>query len=432
MSADIVSAGALLKRNLEIPNYQRPYKWSTASVQSLLEDIDAAINISKHINDYKYRIGTVILHCGCGDEEAITAIVDGQQRLITLSLLMIYLQIHLQLNAGDIWLAENANLTSTVTYDTVQRNYDFIEGWFAGRSDDYKQQVLDAIENVLEAVVMEVDDLDQAFQLFDSQNTRGKELDPHDLLKAYHLRAMGADTHEMRRVVSKWESFEVNDIRELFSDYLYPISSWIRKEKSKKFSSKDIDEFKGISAESGYTYANRARQAMPYYQIGEPFVEGKSFFEMAEGYLELLEDIDIELASNPAFKGIFELLEKKGVSVGMSYAGKLFRAVLLCYYDRFKNFDERAVKTLFIWAFSLRLDLKNLAFDSINKYAIGESNGSYTNLYPMFSIIFHARLHTEISNLQMKIPPDNDGENDERKDLRMCLRNHGLKGAVDE
>lgn len=73
MSADIVSAGALLKRNLEIPNYQRPYKWSTASVSSLLEDIDAAINISKHIDGYKYRIGTVILHCGCDDEEAITA-----------------------------------------------------------------------------------------------------------------------------------------------------------------------------------------------------------------------------------------------------------------------------------------------------------------------------------------------------------------------
>ena len=77
MSAEIVSVDELLKRDLKIPNYQRPYKWSTASVSSLLEDIDAAINISKHIDDCKYRIGTVILHCDRNDDEGARAIVDG-------------------------------------------------------------------------------------------------------------------------------------------------------------------------------------------------------------------------------------------------------------------------------------------------------------------------------------------------------------------
>ncbi|RKW99274.1 hypothetical protein D9C01_13160 [Corynebacterium diphtheriae] len=32
-----------------------------------------------------------------------------------------------------------------------------------------------------------VNDLDAAFQMFDSQNTRGRALLPTDLLKAYHL-----------------------------------------------------------------------------------------------------------------------------------------------------------------------------------------------------------------------------------------------------
>ena len=30
----------------------------------------------------------------------------------------------------------------------------------------------------------------EAFQFFDSQNTRGKSLEPHDLLKSYHLREL--------------------------------------------------------------------------------------------------------------------------------------------------------------------------------------------------------------------------------------------------
>jgi hypothetical protein len=37
----------------------------------------------------------------------------------------------------------------------------------------------------------------EAFQFFDSQNTRGKSLEPHDLLKSYHLREMTDLSAEM-------------------------------------------------------------------------------------------------------------------------------------------------------------------------------------------------------------------------------------------
>ena len=51
----------------------------------------------------------------------------------------------------------------------------------------------------------------------------------------------------------------------------------------------------------------------------------------------------------------------------------------------------------------LRLDVRSLGADSVNKYAIGERSGNYTNIIPVFSQISLARLHTEIGNLQINI-----------------------------
>ena len=39
-------------------------------------------------------------------------------------------------------------------------------------------------------------DISEAFQFFDSQNARGKDLEPHDLLKAYHLGALKCTKEE--------------------------------------------------------------------------------------------------------------------------------------------------------------------------------------------------------------------------------------------
>ena len=51
-------------------------------------------------------------------------------------------------------------------------------------------------------IEMPEDKLAEAFQLFDSQNNRGKKLEVHDLLKAYHLRAIGSLADET--TVEKW------------------------------------------------------------------------------------------------------------------------------------------------------------------------------------------------------------------------------------
>src|SRR5690625_13405 len=76
----ITNLQELLGLTLTLPVYQRPYRWSVKSTNTLFLDTYNAFQdgISE------YRIGSVILH----KNHDRYNIVDGQQRLTTLSLLL--------------------------------------------------------------------------------------------------------------------------------------------------------------------------------------------------------------------------------------------------------------------------------------------------------------------------------------------------------
>ena len=44
--------------------------------------------------------------------------------------------------------------------------------------------------------------------------------------------------------------------------------------------------------------------------------------------------------------------------------------------DRQSTFDPQVVKKLFTWAFMIRVDMENLPFDTINRYALGINENS--------------------------------------------------------
>lgn len=401
---EIKSINELLKMNLDIPDYQRPYKWTIQNIEDLLSDITNSIAYAEMHRTFKYRIGTIILHEKDNDKYDV---VDGQQRIISLTLLKYCIEPDYTCSILE------KNFANKTTQLNIQRNYNFIREWFLLKSSDInsgiKNDFINALDNILEVVVICVKKVSEAFQLFDSQNTRGKALDPHDLLKAYHLREMKEYPYEMEHAVKKWEAKDTKQIRELFDLYLFPIWNWSRGIKSKAFTASEIDTYKGISETSMYTYARRVSKAMPYFQITEPFIAGNDFFEMVDHYLEILQDIKTEIESNRKFSLINEVLKQKNGSAGFGYTKNLFYCALLCYYDKFRNFDEMAVKKLFSWAFMVRVDMENLGFNSINKYAIGDKNNSrYTNAIAIFSKISFARLHTEISGLQIKVKRDPD------------------------
>lgn len=418
-----VDVETLLSMRLMIPPYQRPYKWDIRNIDDLLKDIGNAINDSKKFNgNFQYRIGTIILYSNTKDEFEI---VDGQQRIISLVLLKKYLCPDFECDML------KHKFKSKITQDNIQRNYTFIREWFSLKAA-VKQEYINAIENLLEVIVITVDNISEAFQLFDSQNSRGKALDPHDLLKAYHLREMKNYRYEMKHAVTKWEAKDTSQIRDLFDLYLFPIWNWSRAIKTRPFTVKEIDTYKGITEGSEYSYARRASRAMPYFQITEPFITGNDFFEMVEHYLYLLTDIVTEIDTNDKFAKIKEVINRKHVTAGFRYAKNLFYCALLCYYDKFHNFDEMAVKKLFIWAFMVRVDMEVLSFDTINKYSVADANDKYTNCIPMFAKISFARLHSEITSLQVIAGKDNEEKmNSERKELnRMLIEVSGLGGGT--
>lgn len=413
--AEIKSVSELLDMSLYIPNYQRPYKWTHRNIADLFSDINNAINDSEKYTDFKYRIGTIILHTSLENGKIKYDIVDGQQRIISLLLLQLYL------DQTFTCALLSTNFTNKETQANISSNYRFINDWFALKSIEMKNKVKQAMLKILEVVVICVDKEAEAFQLFDSQNTRGKALDPHDLLKAYHLREMKNYPYEMQHAVTKWEAVSTKEIRELFELFLFPIQNFSMCTKSYSFKAQDIDIYKGVVEASPYSYAKRASKAMPYFQISQPFIAGNDFFEMVEHYLELLNDIKSEMNNNSKLADIRHILEDRAnKSTGFNYAKNLFYCAFLCYYDRFRNFDKQVIKKLFVWAFMLRIDMTNLGFDSVNKYAIGESG--YTNTIPMFSKITHARLHSEIANMQINIKKPADNMNEERKKLYCNLQ----------
>lgn len=425
----IWSIDKLLKANLVIPNYQRPYKWTDKNIVELLLDIQKSMEESRKYANFKYRIGTVILY---KNENGEYEVVDGQQRILSFLLLSLYLQ------PGFTCALSEVEYSNKITQKNIQANYKTISEWFSSVDEEGKKLFTKALKDILEVVVITVDKISEAFQLFDSQNTRGRALYPHDLLKAYHLREIH-DKYEMQHAVIKWESKDPRAIRELFDHYLFPLWNWAKCRKCGNFTIADIDIYKGIEEDTGYTYARRANKAMPYFLLTEPFISGSDFFEMVDHYMQMLHNIKEEIITNPNFDKIKQMLtDGKGAgsveafdkacqssSTGLNYARNLFFCALLCYYDRFHNFDVMAVTKLFTWAMMIRVDMTHLGFDTINRYAIGRNDfDRYSNAKPVIAMIAYARRHTEIAGMRLTLSVD-DRANDEWKELysKLCILN---------
>jgi uncharacterized protein with ParB-like and HNH nuclease domain len=77
LSSKIVSVYELLMDSaLDVPQYQRPYKWTGKNINQLFSDI------AIHKDKSAYRLGTIVFH----QEGGTRNIVDGQQRTVSLLL----------------------------------------------------------------------------------------------------------------------------------------------------------------------------------------------------------------------------------------------------------------------------------------------------------------------------------------------------------
>lgn len=408
----IITVRELLSENLKIPEYQRPYRWSTESAVTLVTDIYGAF-----INKVsEYRIGSVVLHRKLDENKNVELnVVDGQQRLTTISI-MLFVFGELIKDAGydnmSKLLDEKYNELSC---EAIVNNLDIIRRKI---KEIDKNQLKDYVEYLLDKctlVKIVTEDEQEAFQFFDSQNSRGKELAPHDLLKSYHLREMGDEPESSKvEIINAWENTKQSELADLFSEHLYPLVRWYKGRDGLNYKAKDIKTFKGIKKSNNYNFSVYNRAANLYierfntegmyeltsgklinqFQLTQPLIAGKRFFQYSLHYVDMYEKID-KLVS---FKFKEDEVVKSGS--GDSYVYNLFINVLMFYVDKFnmESLTDARLFFLYKWAFSLRVCMKAVYRESVNKYAQGLSDRVNYGIN-MFSIISEMQDQMELDTI---------------------------------
>lgn len=350
-------------KNLTIPPYQRPYKWKAKNVLQLLDDIFENI-ITK---DKVYRIGSLIVHeverkDENNEEKIFLDIVDGQQRLTTISILLFHLK------KGDALLL-NQNYRHSFSKNNIVYNSRVIQNWLAKISDSDKENFRKQLFENCEFVLLTVYNEDEAFQLFDSQNARGKELEPYDLLKAFHLREMEFDNEiDKANAAICWEkSIDDKTLKPILANHLFKIRKWVKNERKYDFTKDDIDEFKGISLHQKQKYPyetslrildgfvensqndkflknNHLAQTFPF-SITMPIINGKRFFEYVDHYIQLRQSLypekEIQIGDVEFRKFYWEYTQSYNGSgrAGDWKVRNLYENILLLYYDKFGKLD---------------------------------------------------------------------------------------------
>lgn len=413
MEATILTVRDLVSsKELRIPDYQRPYRWTQHHVQQLFSDIQM------HKDKSAYRLGTIVLHRNGGHRD----IVDGQQRTITLLLTVRALINQVDQGKTDhlkgVELPPDKDLPNP-SFDNqdsqynIHQNYLEIERIVSRPSFD-KTMVTFFLDKC-EVVLITLNELSQAFQFFDSQNARGKDLVPHDLLKAYHLRGFPADEIEQQAIcVSSWENCENTFLSHLFSDYLYRIRQWSTHRSARHFSKAEIGIFKGIDIDtSEYPLSEPQRivhrfvdhynqqyergvdqQHLDFpFQLDQPIINGRRFFEWAAYYekhirkakkdSERLRELLDESDNNRRAISILDILaqnkESKKDYLGQNRTGDkfvrmLFDCLQVYYTDRFGDAHVALmVEKVFVYAYSLRLTNSRISLASVDKYVLANN-----------------------------------------------------------
>lgn len=171
----------------EVPIYQRNYAWGSDQIEQLIEDIKST--------DDDYFLGNLIVN---QKENNVYEVIDGQQRLTTLFLLERYLGIAVANDALRFEARDKSNrtlaalpntnqLTDELLSSEIKEGYKIIDDYFekTGLSSDKEKFIkrLDKV-NLIRVQVPAKIDLNHYFEIM---NTRGKQLELHEIAKANFL-----------------------------------------------------------------------------------------------------------------------------------------------------------------------------------------------------------------------------------------------------
>ncbi len=245
----------------KIPDYQRPYAWTTEQTSELLDDLLFAMGQVENVSDTSpYFLGSIVIIKN--NLQPLAQIVDGQQRITTLTILFCVLRelagsMSVKSDRhGYIYAPgrESAGIPGHYRLTVRERDKkffqnniqntgklsDFVENSHAKLSDS-QERMLENTKYLLKTitkfdekrrntlmqflaqrcylVVVSTSDQNSAYRIFSVLNDRGLDLSPTDILKANVIGAMEGDPRS--QYTDKWEAIEENlgrnEFRELFA-----------------------------------------------------------------------------------------------------------------------------------------------------------------------------------------------------------------------
>ena len=257
------------KFHFSIPPYQRPYAWTTEEAGELFEDLKLAMGTGDPIEVPPYFMGSIVLIKDPKNPNA--DVVDGQQRLTTLTLLICVLRDRLNdslafyaqgyvCEKGDPFAGTQAQYRLRLR----KRDEDFFEtkiqhegatkslpGADQRRSDprmnivenarllakhvdaldsDTRRRLLTFMIQRCFLVVVETSNQHFAYRIFSVMNDRGLNLSPTDILKADIIGSI-TDESERETYTEIWETIEESLGRARFRDLFAHIRMIYRRAK---------------------------------------------------------------------------------------------------------------------------------------------------------------------------------------------------------
>lgn len=203
-----------------IPVYQRDYNWQEKHCKQLFEDI---LSVGKDIDITSHFIGSIVyIHegvYGIGEKEFY--VIDGQQRMITITLLHIALYHRLKeskeeyadeiyelyivnkFSKRDIKLKllppeENLNILNKILEENweeledyqdrnIVKNYKFFKEIISNYSNEEIEYLLAGLDKIIYVDIALEKDKDDPQKIFESLNSTGLDLSQGDLIRNYIL-----------------------------------------------------------------------------------------------------------------------------------------------------------------------------------------------------------------------------------------------------
>lgn len=195
-----------------IPIYQRNYSWGDEEVNYLIQDLWNAYLNNENKN---YYIGSLVVN---KKENGDFEVIDGQQRLTTLTLIMHYFcmnnlyendftrNVYFEHRKDSDWALEH--LESDNIPNVFKNALKSIKKYWAADQKTVDQQkslayfLLTKVE-IIRTEVPEKTDLNHYFEIM---NTRGEQLEKHEILKARLMKNLPVKSFEQSLFAKIWDA----------------------------------------------------------------------------------------------------------------------------------------------------------------------------------------------------------------------------------